>query len=178
MEHGKYGHGYQGNHRPELAFAFYRASCRKENGCREALYKMGEFHQKGLGGDAVEKNIKAAIRKYDESQAEGHILAMNALGSLYYNDIREPIQASEWFKKASKKGCTRSINNLGKCYENGHGVPKDRDKAFQLYSEAAEKGHEEAMLNLALMYFENARQTNNHDLYKESSKWFRQLVML
>ena len=34
------------------------------------------------------------------------------------------------------------------------------------------------MLNLALMYFENARKTNNEELYKEASKLFRQLVFL
>ena len=66
---------------------------------------------------------------------------MNSLGSLFYNDIKEYSQAAEWFKKASKKGCTRSINNLGTCYELGQGVPKDRDMAFQLYQEAANKGH-------------------------------------
>ena len=64
MENGMYGHGYRGKAKPELAFAFYKASCRRENGCREALFKMGEFYQKGLD---VEKNVAAAIRKYDES---------------------------------------------------------------------------------------------------------------
>jgi len=122
-----YGHGYRGKAKPELAFAFYREASRRENGCREALYKMGEFFQRGLEGD---KNLTSAIRKYDESQAEGHVLAMNALGALYYNEIKDFNQAAEWFKKASAKGCERAINNLGLCYERGHGVTKDRDKAF------------------------------------------------
>jgi hypothetical protein len=34
------------------------------------------------------------------------------------------------------------------------------------------------MLNLGLLYFENAKQANNHNMYKESEKWFRQLVLL
>jgi len=47
---------------------------------------------------------------------------MNALGSLFYNDLKDFAQAAEWFKKASEKGCIRSINNLGSCYEFGNGV--------------------------------------------------------
>ena len=50
------------------------------------------------------------------------MLAMNALGSLFYNDLKDFGQAVEWFKKASEKGCARSLNNLGSCYEFGHGV--------------------------------------------------------
>jgi TPR repeat protein len=67
---------------------------------------------------------------------------MNALGSLYYNDMHDYDQATEWFKKASEKGCTRSLNNLGSCYESGHGVEKNRDTAYQLYKESAEKGYD------------------------------------
>jgi len=55
---------------------------------------------------------------------------MNALGSLYYNDMKDFDQATEWFKKASEKGCTRSLNNLGSCYEFGLGVERDRDMAY------------------------------------------------
>ncbi len=62
---------------------------------------------------------------------------MNALGSLYYNDTKDFTQAAEWFKKASEKGCARSLNNLGLCYEYGNGVEKDRDMAYQLYKESA-----------------------------------------
>ena len=71
-----------------------------------------------------------SIRKYEEAAAEGHILSMNALGSLFYNELRDYSQAVEWFKKAAEKGCARSINNLGLCYELGHGVTFDLDKSF------------------------------------------------
>ena len=35
-------------------------------------------------------------------------------------------------------------NNLGWCYENGKGVPKDMKKAVYWYREAAEQGDAEA----------------------------------
>ena len=37
----------------------------------------------------MEKNIGLAVRKYEEAAAEGHVLAMNALGSLFYNDLKD-----------------------------------------------------------------------------------------
>jgi len=54
MEKGLYEGGYRGKPNLAWAFAFYRKAAQHENGCREALYKQGEFYQKGLG---VEKNI-------------------------------------------------------------------------------------------------------------------------
>ena len=84
---------------------------------------------------------------------------MNALGTVFYNELKDYDQAAEWFKKASAKGCTRSLNNLGICYEFGHGVQRDLDQAFNLYKEAAEKGYHEGMLNLACTYFNNGKAT-------------------
>ena len=58
---------------------------------------------------------------------------MNALGSLFYNDLKDYAQAAEWFRKAAERGCARALNNLGICYEFGHGVEQDMDLAFQYY---------------------------------------------
>lgn len=102
---------------------------------------------------------------------------MNALGTIFYNELHDYNQAAEWFKKASEKGCTRALNNLGICYEFGKGVQRDRDQAFLLYKEAAEKGYREGMLNLALMYFTNGKESKNQEKFKEAAKWFRTLVM-
>lgn len=55
---------------------------------------------------------------------------MNALGTIFYNELHDYNQAVEWFKKASEKGCTRALNNLAICYEFGKGVARDRDQAF------------------------------------------------
>ena len=64
MEKGLYEEGYRGKPNLTWAFAFYRKAAQHENGCREALFKQGEFYHKGLG---LEKNLQSAIRKYDES---------------------------------------------------------------------------------------------------------------
>jgi len=47
---------------------------------------VGQYYHYGI---EVESNIQQAIRKYDEAATDGHVLAMNALGSLFYNDLKE-----------------------------------------------------------------------------------------
>ena len=79
---------------------------------------------------------------------------MNALGSLFFNERKEYEQAIEWFKKASERGYTRAINNLGICYEFGYGVERDFDEALRLYTEGANKGHVHSMYNLAFLYMQ------------------------
>ena len=41
--------------------------------------------------------------------------------------------------------------NLAYLYENGLGLPKDEDKALELYQKAADQGHSEAVYNLNAM---------------------------
>jgi len=174
MEQGKYEEGYKGVKNLQYAYGFYYRSTQFQDGCREALFKLGEYHHYGRTGD---KNLGQAIRKYQESAAEGHAEAMNALGSLFYNEMRDYKQAAEWFKKAADRGFSRALNNLGTCYEFGQGVDRDRDAAFQLYKESAEKGNVDAMLNLAQMYFTNATRTHNMEQFREAQVWFRTIML-
>lgn len=78
---------------------------------------------------------------------------MNALGALFYNELKDQNQACEWFRKAAERGCARALNNLGICYELGHGTEKDTDQALQLYKESAHKGYLPALLNVGLLTY-------------------------
>ncbi|XP_049286176.1 uncharacterized protein LOC125765274 [Anopheles funestus] len=42
--------------------------------------------------------------------------------------------------------------NLGICYEQGHGMPKDMRMAFECYQQAAEQGHPQAMYNVGVFH--------------------------
>ena len=83
METGLYEEGFRGKKNTAFALGFYKRATQQEVSCREALFKLAEYYHHGT---EVEKNIQLAIRKYEEAAAEGHVLAMNALGSLFYND--------------------------------------------------------------------------------------------
>ena len=119
---------------------------------REALFKRGQFLQLGYG--VPEKNFHQAIKNFDTAANLGHVESMNALGSLYFKDLREHEQAAHLFKDAANKGYTRAINNLGICYEFGYGVEKDFNEALSLYEEGANKGYVHSMRNIADLYFQ------------------------
>ena len=52
--------------------------------------------------------------------------------------------AVHYFRKAADAGDAEAMFNLGYCYYNGNGIAEDRAKAKQLWSKAAEMGHEYA----------------------------------
>lgn len=86
---------------------------------------------------------------------------MNALGSLFFNEMKEYEQAFVWFRKAAEKGFTKAITNLGICYELGLGIDRDWDQAQKLYQESSKKGHLQAMYNLGYLYFQMGTQNRN-----------------
>jgi len=52
------------------------------------------------------------------------------------------------------------MNNIGTCYEFGHGCEKDTSEAFDFYTLAAIKGNIQAMSNLGYLYFKKAKMNN------------------
>ena len=126
-----------------------------ENAFKEAQFKIGQYYQFAYD-NVVEKNLQFAIRNYESAAHDGHIEAMNSLGSLFFNELKEYEQAAHWFKKAAERGFTRAVNNLGICYEFGYGVDRDWDLAIKLYQEGTEKGFIQSIYNLGYLYFQSA----------------------
>lgn len=56
------------------------------------------------------------------------------------------------YKKEAEKGDADAQKNLGNCYYNGDGTPKDYNEAFKWYSKATEYGDMYARYNLGLCY--------------------------
>ena len=52
------------------------------------------------------------------------------------------------FERAANQGDGWGLNNLGGMYEMGWGAPRNRDKAVELYRQAAAKGIAAAQENL------------------------------
>ena len=50
----------------------------------------------------------------------------------------------EWFQRAADRGQPRALFLLGECYEEGHGVTADLNRAKQYYQKAADKGYKSA----------------------------------
>ena len=57
------------------------------------------------------------------------------------------------------------MNNLGICYELGHGVDQDEMMSAKLYEEAALLGNPNAMANIAFVLLKRSQ-------YKKARRWF------
>ena len=47
--------------------------------------------------------------------------------------------------------CFLSQSQLGVCYANGEGIPKDINTAIEWFAKAADQGHEDAKRNLKIV---------------------------
>ena len=59
--------------------------------------------------------------------------------------------AFRWFGIAAEAGDLDGVNMLGRCYENGWGVPIDRLRASHRFQKAAAKSHAWAQFNLGML---------------------------
>lgn len=68
-------------------------------------------------------------------------------GKEYFNK-KDYNSAVQYYYKSAHMGYSKAQNNLGICYEKGHGVTRDYAEAVKWYRKAAEQGHEKAKENL------------------------------
>lgn len=107
------------------------------------------------GMEALQEEKEKEARKYFEEGAKlGFWAAMDQLGMLLWKEKGEEKKAYDWFLKAAAIGWKEAIFHLGECYEQGIGVPKDLDKAVQVYKHAADNGSGEAAGILGRLYDE------------------------
>ena len=76
--------------------------------------------------------------------------------------------AMYWYSKAAAKDRAKAHYNLGICYEERKGLPKDLDEAKRLYQLAADQGDAAAIARLAAML----REGPDADLH-ESNRLLR-----
>ena len=63
---------------------------------------------------------------------------MNNLGAIYLQ-IQDYDSALEFYEMAIKNGSGAALTGLGCMYENGYGIPIDKDKARILYKVAVDR---------------------------------------
>lgn len=93
-----------------------------------------------------------ATKAADQGDGRG----MNVLGILYLQGQagfqRSPVQAFEWFQKASKAGCARGYFNLGVRYREGDGCHKSLTRGFECFLKSAELGLAPGCFEVGLCY--------------------------
>lgn len=60
-----------------------------------------------------------------------------------------------WYQKAAEKGHAEALFKLGLCYEEGRGVPQQKEWAMKWYKKAAEMGNEAALPKYTKLKYSN-----------------------
>ena len=99
---------------------------------------IGRMYEMGVYG---EKNISQAISWYKKAEQIGSPFAEFFLGCCYANDeiLPDPAKAVEYYGKASDAGLMEAKLELAKCCLQGIGMEEDKEKAFSLFSEIANR---------------------------------------
>ena len=104
----------------------------------DAYYNLGFFYQEGYG--SLEKDIKTAIRYYELAMEKGDKrYAANNLGNIYAtgNGVpKDEKKALKYYEIAMHNGDIDATASVGKIYEEGKVVKRDRLYAWKLYREA------------------------------------------
>ncbi|KAG9289248.1 hypothetical protein G9A89_007493, partial [Geosiphon pyriformis] len=147
----------------EKAFELYSKAA--EAGDLDAQYALALCYEYGLG---TTKNVEKAFGLYSKAAEAGNTNTQYNLALCYANGKgtkRNEEKAFELYSIAAEAGdldaqyaIARSAEagniaaqtNLGFCYANGKGTKRNEEKAFGLYSKAAEAGNTNAQYNLAL----------------------------
>ena len=137
--------------RPETPLE--RAIRLAEGGDDEIALSLGYMYL--YGQDGVDSDYAKAFHFYELAANDGNTIALNNLGSLYFNGIGTEVnykKAAELFSKAAQNGSDDAAVNLGFIYLST-GKPKFFDQAITLFEQAAKSGNNTAKFMLGYAYY-------------------------
>lgn len=126
----------------EKAVELFKKSA--SQGCPQGIGCLGQTYFYGLG---IEQSYEKALPLLKSSVEQGCPEFQGLLGCAYL-EINDYEKALYWLQIAAEQDDVIAQYTLGKCYENGYGVTKDKKKAIYWYQKAAEQGYEEAIEEL------------------------------
>jgi hypothetical protein len=133
-ERYQFGNGLEKDY--AKAFAWYSKSA--EQGNSFGQHSLGYFYASGTG---TPRNNEKAIVWYSKAAEQGNSASTNNLAGhyLYGNGVeKDYAKALTLYHEAVEKyGNWFSMNALGRCYENGWGVPQSIEKAREWYEKSA-----------------------------------------
>lgn len=135
--------------------------------------------QKFYWGKETAQDLPRALELYERAAALGDPEASYIAGGMYYKGIgtlKDPFKAFKYLDYAARNGKTsaQSSRALAEFYILGAVVPRNYQKAFQWYREAAQSGDREAQLELGYLYFVGRGIEQD---FKEAMAWFRKAAL-
>ena len=124
-----------------------------EQGNVYAQYALAFRH---LSGEGTPQSNDEYIKWITKSAFGGNLNAQYALGCDYFeatNGVEKNIEKAEiLLKRPAQNGNARAQLLLGRIYKKGGAVPKNEEKAFELFESAAQR-EPEALYELGLCYY-------------------------
>jgi len=114
-----------------------------EGGGADARYHLGLMYEHGLGVDA---DNASARYWYGVSAQQGHAQAQLALARL--SEALGAPDAYKWYRSAADAGEIEAQFALGRMHSKGAGAPDDPLLALELWAQAAQRGHVQALVAL------------------------------
>ncbi|KAF7722301.1 hypothetical protein EC973_003452 [Apophysomyces ossiformis] len=127
----------------DKAITYYRQAAML--GEPRAQYILGLHYRLGTLG--LQQNYQEAGNYFSQSARAGYASSQRILGLMYVqgllsedetrNRSRNEKIALLWFRRAAAQGDVRALGLVGACYENGYGVPVNKEIALDCYRKAA-----------------------------------------
>lgn len=125
-----------------------------EGGSVDDQLSLGYMYLYGENG--VESDFTKAFHYYEMAAAQNDKIALNNLGSLYFNGIgtkTDYLKAAQLFAKAAQNGSDDAAVNLAFIYLSSGNTDKQKEEAVNLFKQAAENGNNTAKFMLAYAYY-------------------------
>lgn len=98
--------------------------------------------------EELREELLNCIKQLESNNCAANKTALaNCYAKLQNDSLNEEI--AKLYAQAAELGYAPAQNLLGKCYQDGRGVEKNVEKAFEWYKRAADQGLSEAQYNLA-----------------------------
>jgi TPR repeat protein len=144
------GRAYDKAERYKDAFASYKAAV--DAGSVAAMNNLATLHENGEG---TKVSLPDAYKLYVKAAESGNVLAMSNAGRLteYGRGTTKSVEgAVRWYRMAAEAGDVPSIVKLVPHYNAGTaGLPRDPQKGFDLFKQAAAKGDPSALATMAVL---------------------------
>ena len=131
------------------ALKWYRKAA--EKGDAKYQYSLGAIYEADDNG--FPQDYEEAVKWYRE--AAGHVKWNYGLpvDEKWYRKVAKYFEWSHGNVHIELANAAPAIYALGRCYEEGRGVPQDKEEAVKLYRKAARLGNDEAREKLKELWF-------------------------
>ena len=125
-----------------------------DNGKLDAQLNLGYMYL--YGQDGVKTDYKKAFHYYELAANQNNPIALNNLGSLYFNGIGTQVnyqKAAELFYRAAQQGIDDAAVNLAFIYLSSDNNDNQHSDAINMFKDAAEAGNNTAKFMLGYAYY-------------------------